>query len=469
MENIPPPVPPPMNQPPQVTKADQAVGLWLVSLLVFASLIGLANFRPPESKERKEKVSFRSDAMQIKSTYSTRALFKQLGVPLGSEKDQEKANADLKEQMQSTLKKVRPHFKVSPSAAALGLFIGEELGFPPDMDALNTLKKSDDPHFSRIAEVYEGAKLSPAEGEALFKELNQGSAEGKLAAFEALKRSGVKDPESRAFPPSSSALLLIAGAVIVGGLALGILAWAVYFLIAPKLPKPEHPIQTVNKGQHAALALLCSGGLVIYFIITGFASAASNSDSIADPIVVGASLLFVVAVMVFLSKLKWNDTTLLRSLHRPMFKPSQLLLWGVGGFVANIPVLAILLAISMPLIQRLSPEHPASEAIMEGSTPMQLALLWILAGVVAPIWEETAFRGFLLKGLSGIMKPAFAVLLTAFSFAAIHPQGPALWLVLGWVGAMGCFLTLRTRSIVPAIIMHCLHNTMTLLIGIAFS
>lgn len=91
--------------------------------------------------------------------------------------------------------------------------------------------------------------------------------------------------------------------------------------------------------------------------------------------------------------------------------------------------------------------------------PWWWACLWVV--VLPALGEEIFFRGWLLSACAG-ERPArgrvvLAVAVQAAAFAAFHllperlPQTFALGLVLGW-------LTLRTRSILPAIMAHAAHN-----------
>jgi len=81
----------------------------------------------------------------------------------------------------------------------------------------------------------------------------------------------------------------------------------------------------------------------------------------------------------------------------------------------------------------------------------------ILAIVVAPLAEETLFRGIILRGLLGRWKPWAAIALSATLFALMHfnpaqtPVALALGLLLGWV-------YVRTRSLGLCMLGHALNN-----------
>ena len=92
---------------------------------------------------------------------------------------------------------------------------------------------------------------------------------------------------------------------------------------------------------------------------------------------------------------------------------------------------------------------------------------WLLIAVLPAVCEECLFRGWMLAALAG-RRPASGRALTAVAvqaacFAAFHllpermPQTFALGVLLGW-------LTLRSGSILPAILAHLVHNSVPLVL-----
>jgi len=77
--------------------------------------------------------------------------------------------------------------------------------------------------------------------------------------------------------------------------------------------------------------------------------------------------------------------------------------------------------------------------------------------IVAPLTEELLFRGVILRGLLSRYRPAVAVILTAFLFAAVH-MNPWQSISAFWLGvALGWFF-LRTGSVKICIAAHAMSN-----------
>ena len=134
---------------------------------------------------------------------------------------------------------------------------------------------------------------------------------------------------------------------------------------------------------------------------------------------------------------------------------------GVLGYLANIPLmLASVLITSRIMANFPTPSHPLSDEMAKGQALGGVFVAWLVAGVLAPIMEEVVFRGWLFQGLlKRTSNVLVSILITGFSFAIIHPQGPILWVALASVGMMNAFLTYRTWSLIPAIVMHAVHNS----------
>jgi uncharacterized protein len=127
-------------------------------------------------------------------------------------------------------------------------------------------------------------------------------------------------------------------------------------------------------------------------------------------------------------------------------------LW-IGGLVVLLVLLDLLTgALNKPIV----PEFVAT--VYKSAHPVWT--IWIATVIAAPLFEETFFRGFLLKGFeSTIMGPAGAVVVTSALWAGIHLQydlyGIGTIFFLGLIfGAARVF----TRSLYLPLAMHAVTN-----------
>ncbi len=143
--------------------------------------------------------------------------------------------------------------------------------------------------------------------------------------------------------------------------------------------------------------------------------------------------------------------------------------WIILGYLANILVLFIAGILSWWLIPYLpSPSHPIESFLSRQSSVYDILLIYFLAAVQAPVLEEIFFRGIIFPICTRKFSSVWVgAIISGFIFAIIHPQGPSLWPVLTAMGAMLAFVTYHTKSIIPSICIHAIHNT--LILTLAFS
>lgn len=72
--------------------------------------------------------------------------------------------------------------------------------------------------------------------------------------------------------------------------------------------------------------------------------------------------------------------------------------------------------------------------------------------------EEIAFRGYILSGLQRRFRPRSAVILCSFLFALSH-MNVFQFLPAFFLGLVLGLLTLRSKSLLPAIFFHFLHDS----------
>lgn len=92
-----------------------------------------------------------------------------------------------------------------------------------------------------------------------------------------------------------------------------------------------------------------------------------------------------------------------------------------------------------------------------------LVAVCVLVTTIAPLAEETLFRGYVFGALRNWRGPWPAAVLTGVAFGAIHGFGstPAVFLVpLAIFGAALCLVRERTGSLLPCIALHAINNAL---------
>jgi membrane protease YdiL (CAAX protease family) len=141
---------------------------------------------------------------------------------------------------------------------------------------------------------------------------------------------------------------------------------------------------------------------------------------------------------------------------------------GVAGYLAGLPVVALGMLVSMWIMKHTGEQaaHPIVNHPID--RPVEAWGVFVLACVVAPILEETMFRGALFHHLRGKLGFVFSALISSLIFAAIHPQG---WAAVPVLGAIALVLTAIRQwrgSLIGCVVAHSLNNsivTLILLVG----
>ncbi len=141
------------------------------------------------------------------------------------------------------------------------------------------------------------------------------------------------------------------------------------------------------------------------------------------------------------------------------------MIWPVVGMsvlIATAYALVLLSVFALIDIEHLFPKeskelHETNHYLFSGIAG------FFSVGIFGPIAEEICFRGILLGGLLKMRcRPWIAILITALAFSLYHVYavqlvGALLWgIIVGW-------LYWRTGSIIPCLIIHIVHNFLTII------
>ncbi len=100
--------------------------------------------------------------------------------------------------------------------------------------------------------------------------------------------------------------------------------------------------------------------------------------------------------------------------------------------------------------------------VIDGA-PSIVAMLAVLAFAPA-LFEEIAFRGFILSGLRTMTRPTVAVILASLIFGAAHGIIQQS-IIAFFVGAILGFIAIRAGSVVPCVLFHTAHNGMAVILS----
>ena len=142
------------------------------------------------------------------------------------------------------------------------------------------------------------------------------------------------------------------------------------------------------------------------------------------------------------------------------------------GFVLTLVLMALrnqLDGLGVGALAQHEPIHPIIEFLVNGSA-MDRVLVFIDACILAPIVEETMFRGVLYRHLRELSRRwawfwsvIFSGTIVSFLFAVIHPQGLVAVPVLMAL-AYGFTIAREWRgSLIPSMVGHALNNGLVVL------
>ena len=127
------------------------------------------------------------------------------------------------------------------------------------------------------------------------------------------------------------------------------------------------------------------------------------------------------------------------------------------GVVGWVVVVVAEVVIGLILVNFGVVQNQAQQFGIEKATRPVFFLLLFGMGVLAPIAEETFFRGYIFRSYLTSLGPVWAFALSAVIFGVLHLNLAAL-LPLVVIGLILAYLFYRTGSLVPSMVAHGLNN-----------
>jgi len=132
---------------------------------------------------------------------------------------------------------------------------------------------------------------------------------------------------------------------------------------------------------------------------------------------------------------------------------------GIGAYLAGLPFMAAAIGVTA-LLSKYSGDKPIHPIVFGagGASAAAIVGLYVLAGVWAPIVEETMFRGALFTYLRCWHRWLASALISSLIFAALHPQGWTGIPVLATIGFIFACTREWRGTVIASATAHALNN-----------
>ena len=138
------------------------------------------------------------------------------------------------------------------------------------------------------------------------------------------------------------------------------------------------------------------------------------------------------------------------------------LTWGIGGYLAAIPLVLLVSVINQQIWQGQGGSNPLLLLALQAQDKVVLLIFFVTSSIAAPIFEEIMFRGFLLPSLTRYVSVTNAIIISGFIFAVAHLSLSEV-LPLATLGIVLGFVYTRSRNLLAPMLLHCLWNSGTLI------
>lgn len=440
LPNVPPSRPQfEVSKPPQLKRIPFAM---VAVLLMFVSLLGMNLVSKSPSQALKNPTeAFADKFLELKVAMKSASTPSESGAAMFTD--------DIEDLLDGA--------KTDPNAQRMRVALRVEDRQKPFAADLEKLKASKVERNRIFAQLYETEKPTKAQIDQAEKALDMEKLDSKLAIIHAKERAGQTGVRAKYLDLGRATLFAVFTFGVLTAATIGFGLWVFYGnarsngrLIPRGQPYYDAVLAEADRLCIAAFAVLVS------FVV------GQLLGSVGSIVVLFAMILVVFRQPIFGMKISRERL----GLNLQNFKSK--LAWAGAGFFANLPIL-LFASLFASLVSRFvsGGAHPASSELLQNPTALTVAKIMLLACVVAPIWEEIVFRGFLFSAFTKYTKsPIVGGLVSSVLFASVHPQGLVGLIPLTALGGMMCALTYQTRSIVPGMIFHGLHNGATLLFSI---
>ena len=135
--------------------------------------------------------------------------------------------------------------------------------------------------------------------------------------------------------------------------------------------------------------------------------------------------------------------------------------WGIGGYFVAVPLVILVSLANQQIWQGQGGSNPLLYLAVQAQDRVALGFFSITAALLAPLFEEVMFRGFLLPALTKYFPVWGAIALSALIFSLAHLSLSEV-LPLAALGCVLGFVYTRSRNLLASMLLHGLWNGGTL-------
>lgn len=457
--------------------------VFLAILVVLLSLFAIAQRGP---RPVTEGAGFSENVLQgdiyMKSAYASE---KWAGLVVGAgQKQQFGALHDTQRMLAATM--YRQAIREEPAASTLRRLIisGTPSDRPQAIDQLASLHKpgkKPKPDAAMWRRIYlSKAPLSPSEvraDESRIRSLHLGWFKW-LALADLYDRAGMKgqaDKARAAAGESASRSIILFGVMALMMLLLGLMGFGLFlwYLSAKSSGRlvPIEPAVADTESARSFIAGFLLESFVVYLTITlGIQVAAAgllylhpaiDKSSVAVFLTFGVYVTAGILSLVYLAYRIRKAGFSWRTIGFGSQNPLADIGWGIGGYAVCLPLL-ITTGVMSRVIGRYirTPSNPIVPLFVQSPTAFARMVIFVLAAVAAPFFEELFFRGALYHSFEAKWGLRLGVILSAVVFALVHPF-PFDFLPILALGSVFAVLAHQRGSLLPSMVAHALNNTMS--------
>ena len=225
------------------------------------------------------------------------------------------------------------------------------------------------------------------------------------------------------------------------------------------LPPVGVPVWAPFAAVLGAFAGVLVAGIVVGIAI-GIAGGGTTDFDDSDGLTIGLTLvqdaLLIAASILTVWWIAGRLTPATFGLRVPAVRPA--LGWTLAGYAAFwVAAIVVGIAFGNPEEQDIVTDLKAEDSFAV------LAGFGVMTCVVAPVAEEFFFRGFMFRVLAERTNVALGAVITGAVFGLVHlPSGDLVGvLVLSLFGVALCLVLWKTASLIPCIMLHAFHNSIS--------